>query len=226
MAALAERSFVNPGDGGVAAACALLCGIIAPLGLSILRTACADAKAWMEATDVHSDFRMAVNVSMRQLERPEIVDEILDVIHQVGLDAKFLELEVTESLMMTDGAQIVERLQRLRDCGLRISIDDFGTGYSSLSYLKRLPFDTVKIDISFISGIIDDPSDVAVVQAVVAFAKCIGFTVVAEGVETASQAKRLQEMNCDRAQGFYFARPLTAHEALRTIMRPAVRRAA
>ena len=196
-------------------------GMIAALGVQVLRMAVTDARDWLARWDLHDDFRVAVNLSVRQLERPNIVNEILQVLTDVGIEPHHLELEVTETSMMADGEAAVAKLHRLREAGVRIAIDDFGTGYSSLSYLKRLPVDTVKIDRSFVAGIATDASDAAIVQAVVAFAGCIGLTVIVEGVESVHQADQVRRMGCDRAQGYYFARPMTVGECARV---PARRR--
>ncbi len=183
-------------------------GLIVSLGREVLRKACHDARRWIAEFDLSPTFRVAVNASVKQLERPKIVDEILAVLEETGLPPQRLKLEVTESLMMTDGDGAVAKLERLAAAGVGIAIDDFGTGYSSLSYLKRLPVDTVKIDRSFVNGIEIEGRDTAIVQAVVAFAESIGLTVTIEGVENLAQVDTVRGLGCDRGQGFYFSRPL------------------
>lgn len=185
-------------------------GLIVSLGREVLRRACIDAKRWIEEYDLPDTFRVAVNASVRQLERPRIVEEVLAVLEEVGLSPRHLKLEVTESLMLAEGDGAVAKLERLVAAGVGIAIDDFGTGYSSLSYLKRLPVDTVKIDRSFVSGIEVEIRDTAIVQAVVAFAESIGLTVTVEGVESSSQVEAVRGLGCDRGQGYYFSRPLPA----------------
>lgn len=183
-------------------------GLIVALGREVLRKACHDARRWLAEYDLSPNFRVAVNASVKQLERPKIVDEILAVLAETGLPPRHLKLEVTESLMMTDGDGAVTKLERLALAGVGIAIDDFGTGYSSLSYLKRLPVDTVKIDRSFVKGIEIEGRDTAIVQAVVAFAESIGLTVTIEGVENLAQVDTVRGLGCDRGQGFFFSRPL------------------
>lgn len=183
-------------------------GLIVALGREVLRKACHDARRWLAEYDLSPNFRVAVNASVKQLERPRIVDEILAVLAETGLAPRHLKLEVTESLMMTDGDGAVTKLERLAAAGVGIAIDDFGTGYSSLSYLKRLPVDTVKIDRSFVKGIEIEGRDTAIVQAVVAFAESIGLTVTIEGVENLAQVDTVRGLGCDRGQGFFFSRPL------------------
>ena len=183
-------------------------GLIVALGREVLRKACHDARRWISEFDLSPSFRVAVNASVKQLERPKIVDEILAVLAETGLPPRHLKLEVTESLMMTDGDGAVTKLERLAAAGVGIAIDDFGTGYSSLSYLKRLPVDTVKIDRSFVKGIEIEGRDTAIVQAVVAFAESIGLTVTIEGVENLAQVDTVRGLGCDRGQGFYFSKPL------------------
>ncbi|MEO8540406.1 MAG: EAL domain-containing protein [bacterium] len=190
-------------------------GLIVSLGREVLRRACLDAKRWIEEFHLLPTFRVAVNASVKQLERPKIVEEILSVLDETGLPARHLKLEVTESLMMTDGDGAVAKLERLAAAGVGIAIDDFGTGYSSLSYLKRLPVDTVKIDRSFVKGIEGEGRDTAIVQAVVAFAEGIGLTVTVEGVESLAQLNTVRGLGCDRGQGFYFSKPLPMEQLTR-----------
>ena len=188
-------------------------GQIAALGREVLKTACSDARKWLAVPGISPAFRVSVNMSVKQLERPRIVDEVLQVVKESGLAPANLKIEVTESTMMGDGEAAVSKLRLLAEAGVSIAIDDFGTGYSSLSYLKRLPVDTVKIDRAFITGLGTDRSDTAIVQAVVAFAACMNLTVTVEGVETATQREAVRRMGCDRAQGYYFSRPLPEAEA-------------
>ncbi len=185
-------------------------GLIIPLGRAILRKACSDAKRWIEAFDLAPTFRVAVNVSVKQLEQPRIVEEVLAILEEIGLPPNRLKLEVTESIMLSEGDGAVAKLERLVAAGVGIAIDDFGTGYSSLSNLKRLPVDTVKIDRSFVSGLGTEGRDTAIVQAVVAFAESIGLTVTVEGVETLSQVNAVRGLGCDLGQGYYFSRPVPA----------------
>lgn len=183
-------------------------GQIAALGRGVLKIACRDAHNWLAGTAVSPEFRVSVNMSVRQLERPHIVEEVLELVRESGLRPANLKMEVTESSMMGDGEAAVAKLRQLAAAGVSIAIDDFGTGYSSLSYLKRLPVDSVKIDRAFISGLGTELSDTAIVQAVVAFAACMSLTVTVEGVETGAQREAVERMGCDRAQGYLFSKPM------------------
>ena len=147
---------------------------------------------------------VAVNLSARQLQDPGLVDEVAGILRRTGLDAGRLVLEVTESLVMQDPDQTIQRLRALRALGVGLAIDDFGTGFSSLSYLRTLPVDTVKIDRSFIADL-DRAAGAALVQGIVELAHSLGLAVVAEGIETPEQADALQRFGCDFAQGFHFA---------------------
>jgi EAL domain-containing protein (putative c-di-GMP-specific phosphodiesterase class I) len=143
------------------------------------------------------------------------VDTISKVLQDTGLSPRCLELEMTESLIFQNVEDNVRLLAALGDMGTRIAIDDFGTGYSSLSYLKQLPVDTIKIDSSFIRDIFTDPSDAAIVAAIIAMARRLKLRVIAEGVETREQLAALAELQCDEYQGFYFSRPVSAEEFAR-----------
>ena len=153
---------------------------------------------------------MNVNLSARQFREPNLVEEVARVLRETSLNPTNLELEVTESVMLNDADAARETLQQLRSLGVRISIDDFGTGYSSLSYLRRFPVDTLKVDRSFVGRLGQEAEDTAIVQAVITLAKTLGLEVVAEGVERLEQLAPLREMECDLAQGYYFARPISS----------------
>jgi EAL domain-containing protein (putative c-di-GMP-specific phosphodiesterase class I) len=158
----------------------------------------------------HAPLRVAVNVSQVQFRRDDFVPLVMGTLKRTGLPARLLELELTESLIMRDADVVVERISELRTMGVSIAIDDFGTGYSSLSYLRRLPIDTLKIDRSFVHDMEDGGSGRAgapIVQPIIALAHSLGMRVVAEGVETEAQLKKLRELGCDGAQGFAIARP-------------------
>jgi EAL domain-containing protein (putative c-di-GMP-specific phosphodiesterase class I) len=153
---------------------------------------------------------MSVNLSARQFQRPELLDDIRDALASTGLDPRRLKLEITESVIMHDAEATTDTLLAIKDLGIRLAIDDFGTGYSSLSYLKRFPVDTLKIDRSFVDGLGEDSQDTAIVRSIVALAKALGLSVTGEGIETAIQREQLRELNCDRGQGYLFARPQPA----------------
>ncbi|WP_018130883.1 bifunctional diguanylate cyclase/phosphodiesterase [Effusibacillus pohliae] len=182
-------------------------GLIMPIGDWVLRTACMQNRLWQDAG--YPPIRILVNLSARQCLQLNLVENIQQVLAETGLDARWLELEMTESIMQNSTDTIVT-LQRLRQLGIRISIDDFGTGYSSLSYLKRLPIDGLKIDRTFMQDIADDRKNAAIVRAIIQMAHCLNLRVTAEGVETREQADYLRQVQCDQMQGFLFSRPLTA----------------
>jgi diguanylate cyclase (GGDEF)-like protein/PAS domain S-box-containing protein len=188
-------------------------GLIVPIGEWVLRTACTQARAWQDAGLVLS--RVAVNLSARQFRQPLLLDMITAALRQTGLAPERLEIELTESLVMQNVNRTIEVLQGLKRMGVSVAVDDFGTGYSSLSYLQRLPIDAIKIDRSFIEHIPGNPDDAAIATAIIALAKSLELTVVAEGVETQEQLNFLRHHDCDTAQGYYFARPLPAEEFVR-----------
>jgi diguanylate cyclase (GGDEF)-like protein len=183
-------------------------GLILPLGERVLRTACVQARAWLDSG--LADFHVAVNLSAKQLEQPDLRAIILSALHDSGLPASALVLEITESVLMQRAKESIGILHDLRSLGIGLSIDDFGTGYSSLSYLKHLPANTLKIDRSFIQDIPDDKDAVAIVTGIMALAHSLRMKVVAEGVETPAQQQTLARLNCDHLQGFLFSKPLPA----------------
>jgi diguanylate cyclase (GGDEF)-like protein/PAS domain S-box-containing protein len=181
-------------------------GLILPLGEWILRQACMQARAWLDAG---LELKLiSVNISARQFHQHDLVQRIADVLNATGLPPACLELELTESMMMADAEEDVSRLNALKALGMQLSVDDFGTGYSSLSYLKRFPVDRLKIDKSFVRDIVTDPGDAAIAQAVIRLGQILGLVVTAEGVETDEQLEFLRRHGCDEAQGYYFSPPL------------------
>lgn len=181
-------------------------GQIIAIGKWVLRTACAQTQAWHAAG--HSDLTVSVNVSACQFRQPEFVDTIVDILLQTGLDARFLDLELTESVIMQDREEIIETLRALKRLGVTLSLDDFGTGYSSLSYLKRFPIDVVKIDQSFIRDVTSDPGDASLTKAIITMAHSLGLKAIAEGVETDGQFGFLAIQHCDEVQGYLFSQPV------------------
>jgi diguanylate cyclase (GGDEF)-like protein/PAS domain S-box-containing protein len=182
-------------------------GMIVAIGEWVLRTACAQARAWqLEGLPL----RVAVNLSARQFRQGDLANKVENILRESELTSNFLELEMTEGMLMEDTAQTSATLDTLHRMGVQISIDDFGTGYSSLSYLKRLPIDILKIDQSFVRDIHTDPDDRSIVTAVIALAHSLNLSVVAEGVETPEQLAFLRELRCDAVQGFLFSRPVAA----------------
>ncbi|HEX8615339.1 MAG TPA: EAL domain-containing protein [Telluria sp.] len=183
-------------------------GLIVPIGAWVMRTACAQNKAWQDAG--LGMLRVAVNLSARQFGASNLLADIGDVLAQTGLAPSLLEIELTESLFMSDVTLAVELLHSMKSLGVNLSIDDFGTGYSSLSYLSRFPIDVLKIDRSFVSDITRDANDAAIVASIIALAHNLKLSVIAEGVETAEQLDYLRRHGCDEMQGYYFSRPLAA----------------
>jgi EAL domain-containing protein (putative c-di-GMP-specific phosphodiesterase class I) len=154
-----------------------------------------------------------VNLSPVQFRHGDLVYVVKEALRTSGLDPERLELEVTENLWIEDSDSVLDQLRRLRRMGVSIALDDFGTGYSSLAYLWRFPFDTVKIDQSFVKGLETEPKAGAIVDTIMALGKTLDLTITAEGVETPAQAKFLREAGCDQAQGFLFGRPLPTASA-------------
>ena len=186
-------------------------GLIAPVGEWVLRAACRQNKLWQDSG--LPPITMAVNLSARQFRDPGLAGLVERVLRETGLEAHWLELEITESMLMDHTPETAATLQRLNTMGVRLSIDDFGTGYSSLAYLKRLPISVLKIDREFVKDITSDSNDAAVVQAVIAMAHNLNLRVVAEGAETAEQISFLRDQNCDEMQGFFTSRPVPAADA-------------
>jgi diguanylate cyclase (GGDEF)-like protein len=185
-------------------------GLIVPIGTWVLRAACAQASAWQRAGI--GNLRVAVNLSASQFAQPDFACMIAGVLDETGLDAGMLDLELTESLVMTDVERTISVLNDLRALGVRLSIDDFGTGYSSLSYLKRFPIDVLKIDRSFVKDLSRNPNDAAISKAIISMAHTLGIRVIAEGVETEEQCEFLSQNMCDEIQGYLFCAPLPASE--------------
>lgn len=190
-------------------------GLIVPMGEWILRTACAQNKRWQQKG--LPMIRVGVNLSVRQLQRQNLIGTIAHVLNETGLDPNYLELELTESIIMRSNESTMAELRELHLGGIEISIDDFGTGYSSLSYLKRLPIHTLKIDRSFVQDVTTDPDDAAIVAAIITMAHTLKLKVVAEAVETVEQLAFLRSLKCDRMQGYLFSKPLPAAEVTRLL---------
>lgn len=205
-------------------------GLIVPLGEWVLRSACAQTRAWRETGLAH--LGLAVNLSGRQFRHADLVASIRRVLTDTQLDPSCLQLEITETIAMQDIELSVPILVRLRDLGLQTTLDDFGTGYSSLAYLKDLPMDTLKIDRSFLENVTTDSRDGVIVANTIALAHGLHLTVIAEGVETEEQLAFLREHHCDQFQGFLFSKPLPAaaferllSQAKKARVRPADRKA-
>ncbi|MDK9724981.1 MAG: EAL domain-containing protein [Sterolibacteriaceae bacterium MAG5] len=185
-------------------------GLIGAIGDWVLRQACAQNKAWQDSG--LPPVRIAVNLSVRQLRNVRFAERVAEILDETGLAAEWLEVELTESMIMQYAKDTMGILWQLRSMGVRISIDDFGTGYSSLSYLKRLPVDSLKIDRSFVEGIDTDANDQAISNAIIALANSLNLRVVAEGVETEQQLWFLRDHACCDAQGYFFSQPVDAQK--------------
>ena len=190
-------------------------GLITPVGIRVLEEACSRAKEWQDSHPRTPPLVLSVNLSAKQLGRPELAGTVKQILERTGLAASCLTLDVTETVYIKALEGNTAALDGLKKAGVRISIDDFGVGYSSLSYLKRLPADILKIDRSFIAGLGEDMEDTAIVRMIIELAHTLGMEVVAEGVENVEQATSLREMDCDMAQGYHFGRPLRPEEVPR-----------
>ncbi|MBK1718430.1 EAL and GGDEF domain-containing protein [Thiocystis violacea] len=181
-------------------------GLIVPIGLWVLETACAQLKSW-ETSEHTERLQLAINVSARQFHQPDFVTQVRDILKESKANPARLKLELTESAFLENADQVGERMRQLKTLGVGFSIDDFGTGYSSLSHLKRLPFDQLKIDQTFVRDITTDPNDAAIVMAILAMSQALGLAIIAEGVETEAQRDFLRRNGCDAFQGYLFGRP-------------------
>jgi diguanylate cyclase (GGDEF)-like protein/PAS domain S-box-containing protein len=186
-------------------------GMIIPIGDWVIEQACAQLKAW-ELHPVMSKIRVSVNVSPRQLSQPYFVEQITEAIEKTGIRPSQLKLELTESFILNDVEEAIEKMQELRDIGIRFAMDDFGTGYSSLAYLKRLPLEQLKIDQSFVHDIGRDKNSSVMVRTIINIASNFGLEVVAEGVETDEQLAFLRQYGCNKFQGYFFGKPVPVNE--------------
>jgi diguanylate cyclase (GGDEF)-like protein/PAS domain S-box-containing protein len=191
-------------------------GLIVPIGEWVMRTACAQNQAWHAAG--FGQLQIAVNLSARQFQHPYLVAEVSQILKETGLDPHFLELEITETTLMQNVEIARTILSDLQDMGICLSLDDFGTGYSSLGYLKHFPFNTLKIDRSFVHDLKEESSDTAIVAAILALGSGLNLRVVAEGVETSQQIDLLQHLQCKQMQGYLFAPPLKALDATKYLL--------
>jgi predicted signal transduction protein with EAL and GGDEF domain len=186
------------------------CGLIGAIGEWVIREACRQARAWQN--DGLPPLRISVNLSASQFRDSGLVNTIRRALDDAGLQARYLEVELTESAVMSDPEQSIAILEQLSRMGVLVSVDDFGTGYSSMSYLRRFPIDKLKIDRVFINEIASRPEDASIVRAIVSLAHSLSLKVVAEGVETTAQLNFLQAAGCDEYQGYHFSHPLPAGE--------------
>jgi EAL domain-containing protein (putative c-di-GMP-specific phosphodiesterase class I) len=197
-------------------------GLINPIGEWVLREACRQAVEWRRSGFPH--LRVAVNLSARQFNQPDLTDRVAAILAETGLDPRALELEVTESMVMRDPQRAAVILERFREMGVAVAIDDFGTGYSSLSYLKRFPIDYIKIDQSFIRGVPHDAEDTGITSAVIAMAKTLGLKLIAEGVDNHDQLAFLRREGCNEGQGYFISTPIPG-DAVQSFIRDFARSA-
>ena len=183
-------------------------GLIILLGDFVMRAGCAQNKAWQDKGLM--PMRISLNFSARQFQQSTFITDVAHILKETNLDPRWLELELTESSIMKDPEEAIEKLHELKLMGISVAIDDFGTGYSSLNYLKRFPIDTLKIDKTFVSDVCKDPHDTAIVRAIINLGHALDMTVVAEGVETKEQLQYLSALECDVVQGFLFSKALSA----------------
>ncbi len=186
-------------------------GLIIPIGLWVMQTACAQLKTWEQSFHTR-DLKIAINVSARQFRQADFVEQVRDSLQHSGAKPALLKLELTESVVLENVEEVIERMHQIKAMGVTFSLDDFGTGFSSLSYLKRLPLDQVKIDQSFVRDISTDPNDAAIVRAITAMSSSLGLQVIAEGVETQEQIEFLKECGCKNYQGYLLGKPLPISE--------------
>jgi diguanylate cyclase (GGDEF)-like protein/PAS domain S-box-containing protein len=190
-------------------------GLIVPIGRWVAQTACVQNRAWQKSG--LPQLRIAINISARQMADKGLVEFISDTVRKTGLTVESLELEITESAVMSNQGHAEKVLAELKQLGFHLTMDDFGTGYSSLAYLKRFPFDSVKIDQSFVRGIPESKDDGAIVEAIIAMAHSLQLKVVAEGVETKAQADFLRKLGCDQAQGYHYSKPIPSSDIVKLL---------
>ncbi|MCB2339204.1 EAL domain-containing protein [Clostridium estertheticum] len=183
-------------------------GLILPIGEWVLKTACKQNKEWKDKGILNVP--IAVNISVNQFQNTKIIEDIITILKETGLDPNDLEIEITENIIMKETEYIIESLKQLKQLGIKIAIDDFGTEYSSLNYIKQLPVDKIKIDISFVRGININNKDEAIIKVIIALAKNLELKVIAEGVETKDQIEFLKKEGCDEIQGYYYYKPMPA----------------
>ncbi|MFE1747354.1 EAL domain-containing protein [Coleofasciculus sp. H7-2] len=188
-------------------------GLIIPLGAWVLREACCQMRLWQQEFPDLASLTMSVNLSSRQFSKPNLAEQIKQILQETELAAPSLKLEITESVVMENAAAATATLEQLSNSGIQLSIDDFGTGYSSLSYLHRFPLNTLKIDRSFVSRMDAEGENSEIVQTIITLAHNLGLDVIAEGVETATQMEQLRSLRCEAGQGFFFSKPLDSESA-------------
>jgi diguanylate cyclase (GGDEF)-like protein len=200
-----ERGLVMPGEFVTLAEDT---GLIVPIGRWVLHAACQAARDWQRRFPLQPRPFLSVNLSVRQLQQPDLLEDVAGALDASGLDPDELMLEITESVLVSDQETMLERLGGLRALGVHLAIDDFGTGYSALAYLKTLPVDTLKLAKPFVDGLLRGAEEAALTNAILRIADLLGLQVIAEGIEHEAQARELDRLGCPLGQGFHFARPL------------------
>jgi len=188
-------------------------GAIMGIGNWVLREACLQLKRWQEKFPFHRSLAVTVNLSSKQFMQPALIDQVIEILQDTRINPCSLKLEITESAVMENIGTATVLLQQLRALGIELAIDDFGTGYSSLSYLHRLPINALKIDKSFVKGMVEKREHAEIIKTILTLARSLGIRVVAEGVETLEQLVELRRLQCDAGQGFLFSKPAEAETA-------------
>ena len=183
-------------------------GLIVPLGFWVLKEACQQMHTWLTRYDNLTHWKVSVNISSKQLELPNFVAQVKQVLRETNLNPRNLKLEITESSLVEDTQHTIVVIRELKAIGIEFSLDDFGTGYSSLSYLHQFPFDTIKIDRSFVSSVADNDEKIGIVRAIISLANNLGMNTIAEGIETDDQLAQLKALKCQYGQGYYLSKPL------------------
>ena len=212
--------WINP-EGGVIAPGRFIpiaedSGLIVPIGNWVLGEACRQAREWQQSG--LPPFTVAVNLSATQFRRQDLINNVINALVLADLDSQWLELELTESILIQDTEATLDSVRRLKALGVKLSVDDFGTGYSSLTYLKRFAVDKLKIDQSFVRDLLTDPEDAAIVRAIIQMAHSLKLKTIAEGVENEELGNLLREFQCDEIQGYWLARPMP-HDELASFVR-------
>lgn len=213
-----SRGLVTPGE---FIEVAETTGLMIPMTVGLLRAACEQAAKWKNAGIAPESLVISVNLSASHLAQKGIVDQLRSIIFEANVDPEYLKLEITESAVMQNAEHMINVLNKIRHLGIKLSIDDFGTGYSSLSYLHRFPIDTLKIDRSFVGTMEDGSENGEIVRTVIALAKALNLSVIAEGIESIHQFHQLRILGCEYGQGYLFSRPLPASEAEKLLQDPA-----
>ena len=192
-------------------------GLIVPMTLWILRESCEQIVKWQKSLKLKKNLIVSVNLSGKHFAHPDLVEQVEKIINETGIDVKCLKLEITESAVMENAESAIRMLKQLRDLGIHLSIDDFGTGYSSLSYLHRFPINTLKIDRSFVCTMEDGSENGEIVRTIIALAKSLNLSVIAEGIESIHQLHQLRVLGCEFGQGYLFSRPVPEEDATRLL---------